>query len=64
MEAEIVLDIEEKEVLYKALKPDVDGIMIDDSLKITIHAENISDLRAKLNSYLRLCEVALICIRP
>ncbi|MEM2856715.1 MAG: KEOPS complex subunit Pcc1 [Candidatus Nitrosocaldaceae archaeon] len=64
MQVEIIIDVEDKDVIYKAIKPDIeDDISLGNSLNITIYADKISDLRAKINSYLRLCEVVLRCIR-
>lgn len=64
--AEIILKIDPKfnESLYKALKPDIDSdkntkIIIDDNIKIMIDSNDISDLKAKINSYIRLLEVSL-----
>jgi tRNA threonylcarbamoyladenosine modification (KEOPS) complex Pcc1 subunit len=64
--AEIILKIDPKfnESLYKALKPDIGSdkntkIIIDDNIKIMIDSNDISDLKAKINSYIRLLEVSL-----
>ncbi|GIU72115.1 MAG: hypothetical protein KatS3mg003_1947 [Candidatus Nitrosocaldaceae archaeon] len=67
-EGEIQLILDEKEAIYKALKPDVlndkdASIVKDEQIKIIINAEKISDLRAKVNSYLRLIEVAINALK-
>ncbi len=56
---------DEKEALYKALKPEISNdvkIDMNDILEITITADTISHFRAKINSYLRLCKAAISCI--
>lgn len=63
-EAEIIFDMDKRDAIYKALKPDVlsdkdASIVSNEDIKIIINAEKISDLRAKVNSYLRLVETAI-----
>jgi tRNA threonylcarbamoyladenosine modification (KEOPS) complex Pcc1 subunit len=59
--AEIVFN---DEILYKVLKPDIIddkdvSITHNEEIKVIINAEKISDLRAKINSYLRLIDTAI-----
>ncbi|RMF30266.1 MAG: hypothetical protein D6752_04400 [Candidatus Nitrosothermus koennekii] len=68
LEGEIQVILDEKEAIYKALKPDVlndkdASIVKDEKIKIIINAEKISDLRAKVNSYLRLIEAAINALK-
>ena len=67
MLATIEFNTSNKDVIYKALKPDVEQdayaeIDYNDCVRIVIHANKISDLRAKVNSYLRLYKSCSRCL--
>ncbi len=64
--AEIILKGENRfnDSLYRALKPDIKSdnntdIIIDDNIKIIINSNEISDLKAKINSYIRLLDISV-----
>jgi len=60
------------EVIYSALKPDIDHVIeghtcadmkLDgDIIHIDINSDDLSRLRASLNSYLRLAKTAIDCL--
>ncbi len=68
MKAEVVLEgIDDVENLKRALLPEIgegvphteiDIVVDDDKLKVVIEADDISSLRAALNSYLRWLNLA------
>ena len=65
-EAEIIF-ADKIDAIYKALKPDIEDdknvmISINDHLVISISTEKISDLRANINSYLRLLKSCIECL--
>ncbi|MEM2760053.1 MAG: KEOPS complex subunit Pcc1 [Nitrososphaerales archaeon] len=60
------------DVIYSALKPDISHIveghtrsrmkLVNGSVVIDISSEDLSHLRASLNSYLRLAKIAISCL--
>lgn len=60
------------EVIYSALKPDIDhaiegrtraDMKLDgDTIRIDVSSDDLSRLRASLNSYLRLAKTAIDCL--
>ncbi len=64
--AEIVLDLEDAEILYKALKVeithslgDVDVRLENGKVVLKLVAENLSELRAGVNAWLRTVKACL-----
>lgn len=58
-------------VIYSALKPDINHVeghtsadmkLVDDTILIDINSDDLSHLRASLNSYLRLAKTAVSCL--
>lgn len=61
-----IYDGNQLHALYKSLKPDVDEKdeieLLSDHISIAITTHKFSDLRARINSYLKLCKAVIDCI--
>lgn len=67
----IELKTKNSQVIYSALKPDVDHLeghtcadikLANDTIIIDVNSYDLSHLRASLNSYLRLAKTAISCL--
>lgn len=69
MEAEFVFELDDAEILYKALKVEENNTLtptkidlIDGKLVIKIWAEDLAELRASVNAWLRTIKACLDCL--
>ncbi len=70
--ATVEIRTKKSRIIYSALKPDinpsierhanVDMKLVGDTILIDIKSEELSDLRARLNSYLRLARTCISCL--
>lgn len=70
--ATVRIETKHSRVIYSALKPDIDHSiegrasadmkLIDKAIIINIGSDDLSHLRASLNSYLRLAKTAVSCL--
>jgi len=66
MKAEFILEISDAEIIYRALKVEEGNVLtetkidfVDGCLKIEILAEDLSELRASVNAWLRTVKACL-----